>query len=228
MPRRNAFNSWEPTGDNPPPSPVDMISAPEKKPRDRTWEKDNPTCSYIVPRPLWEAAYQVRDDILSIAQYDERGVPRDDRTTVNAVAAALMDWALQRVENERALLDLAPNPHARGHLTIAWVEENTWDSLPLQLPAPKRKSKTGKEKDFVLSYRWSENIDQRIRKLAGHGSAPSPKKKSPFTHAIPIGEVVIGLLRLAIADYKVRRFKMKKVQATVSQTVSGWEVLRSK
>ena len=228
MPRRNAFNAWEQTGDNQPPSPVDLIAAPEKKPRDRSWEKDNPTCSYIVPRPLWELAYQVRDDILSIAQYDERGVPRDDRTTVNAVAAALMDWALQRVENERALLNLAPNPHARGHLTIAWVDENTWDSLPLQLPAPKRKSKTGKEKDFVLSYRWSENIDQRIRKLAGHGSAPSPKKKSPFTHAIPIGEVVVGLLRLAIVDYKVRRFKMKKVQATISQTVSGWEVLRSK
>jgi hypothetical protein len=139
MPRRNAFNSWEPTGDNPPPSPVDLIAAQKKKPRDRTWEKDNPTCSYIVPRPLWETAYQVRDDILSIAQYDEHGVPRDDRTTVNAVAAALMDWALQRVENERALLNLAPNPHARGHLTITWAEENTWDSLSENQKRAKKK-----------------------------------------------------------------------------------------
>ena len=39
MPRRNAFNSWEQTGDNQPPSPVDLIAAQKKKQRDRSWEK---------------------------------------------------------------------------------------------------------------------------------------------------------------------------------------------
>lgn len=228
--RRDAFGSWgQPnTMNDAPPSPVDMIAAPKKKQRDRTWELQNPACSYVIPKRLWVTARQVRDDILSIVQYDEQGEPREDRTTVNAVVSALMDWALNRVENEPSLLKFTPNPLSRGHMTVTSREANGWEDKPIQLPTPKRRERQSKEV-LVLSYRWTNgSIDQRLRDLAGIDPNANHKKKSPFTYTVPIGEVVVRLLQLAIEDYKSRSMRLKVQQVAISQTAAGWEALRSK
>lgn len=228
--RRDAFGSWgQPnTMNDAPPSPVDMIAAPKKKQRDRTWELQNPACSYVVPRRLWTTAHKVRDDILSIVQHDEQGEPREDRTTVNAVASALMDWALNRVAKEPSLLKFSPNPISRGHMAVTWKETNGWEEKPIQLPTPIRRERQSKDV-FVLSYRWTQSsINQRVRDLAGVNPNASHKKKSPFTYTVPIGEVVVRLLQLAIEDYKSRRMRLKVQQVAISQTAAGWEALRSK
>ena len=229
-PRHDAFGSWgQPnTMNDAPPSPVDMIAAPKKKQRDRTWEMHNPACSYVVPRRLWTTAQQVRDNILSIVQHDEQGELREDRTTVNAVASALMDWALNRVEREPSLLKFSPNPQSRGHMTVTCKEADGWEETPIQLPTPKQRERQSKEV-HVLSYRWTNsNIDQRLRDLAGVDPNANHKKKSPFTYTVPIGEVVVRLLQLAIEDYKSRRMRLKVQQIAISQTAAGWEALRSK
>jgi len=229
-PRRDAFGSWGSTNvlNDSTPSPVDMIAAPKKKQRDRTWETNNPAHSYIVPERLWKTAHQLRDNILSIVQYDEQGEPREDRTTVNAVASALMDWALTQVDHDPSLLQLTPNPSARGHLTVTFKEASKWDQGPILLPAPKRKERQSNV-DLVLSYRWTkQDIGQRIKNVAGSNALANHKNKSPFTYTIPIGEVVVRLLQLAIEDYKARHMRLKVQQVAISQTAAGWEALRSK
>lgn len=228
--RRDAFNSWKQTDTGAsPPSPVDMIAAPGKRLRDRAWERENRASSYVIPGHLRETASQLREDILAIVQYDENGEPRDDRTTVNEVATALMDWALMRVEREPGLLNFTPNPHSRGHMTVFWEEVDGWENRRIQLPVPTRRTTTRREKKMYLGYRWTiPDIDQRVRELAGKGSFENPRKKNPFTHAVPLGEVVVKLLSLAVKGYKERRFTMTIKQVAISQTAAGWEALRSK
>ena len=194
--------------------------------RDRSWERENPSRSYIIPRKLRDAACILREDVLSIAQFDENGTAREDLTTVNGVASILMDWALVRVKSNPSLLNLTPNPHGRGHFTIMLEKSYTRDTSLIELRAPdrNRNPRDESDKDLVLTYRWTiEKIDERIRKLAGKGMAKEPKKGNPFTHAVPLGVVVLRLLELAISDYTHRRFRLNTKQVSISQMASSWE-----
>jgi len=202
------------------------LPIPAHHTRDRSWEKQNPSRSYIIPHRLREAARSLREEVLSIAQFDENGTAREDLTTVNGVASILMDWVLARAESDPSLLNLTPNPHGRGHFTIVLEESYTPDTSLIVLPAPDRNrdARDANEKDLVLTYRWTiEGIDERIRRLAGKGMARSPKKGNPFTHAVPLGVVVLRLLELAISDYTHRRFRLKTKQVSISQMASSWE-----
>ncbi len=231
MPRRNSFDKypiWQQPGESvvpmpTAPTPLDLIPLAEpKKKRGREWEKRNRAWSYKIPRPLWDAAKQIRDDICAIAQVREDGKPREDSTTVNDVAAALMDWALCLAEQDPSFLTPLPNPHPRGRLMTLAYEE--WDSQPMELPTPKRKSKSaGDKKDFYIAYRWPEELDRRIKVLVGKGPAVTNHKNDPLKYAVPVGEGVVKLLQRAIDDYKNGRMRLRSQASTVHQTVSGWE-----
>lgn len=213
--RREPFAKWQhpgqPWNEGAPPSPVDLIPGPQpKKKRGREWEKRNRAWSYKIPRPLWDVAKQIRDDIYAIAQFREDGKPREDATTVDDVAAALVDWALSLAEQEPSFLIPRPNPHPRGRLmTLTWEEWSNW-STEILTPSRKRKAdKGGKDKDFVLTYRWLEEHDQRIKSLAGKGPAATNHKNDPLKYAVPVGEVVVKLLQRAIDDYKNGRMRLR-------------------
>ena len=91
---------------------------------------------------------------------------------------------------------------------------------------PKSETKSrqgGKDKDFVLTYRWLEEHDQRIKSLAGKGPAATNHKNDPLKYAVPVGEVVVKLLQRAIDDYKNGRMRLRSQATTGRQTVSGWD-----
>ena len=232
--RRNAFVNyprWNQPQQEPgqqatqPPTPLDLIPAVRPKKRGRQWEKRNRAWSYKIPRPLWDVAKQIRDDIYAIAQFREDGKPRGDSTTVDAVATALIDWALGFAEQDPSFLSPRTNPHPRGRLmTLAWEEWNGW---PRELPTPSRRTrradKEAKDKVFVLTYRWPEELVQRIKLLAGKGlgTTNNAQKYNPLKYSVPVGEVVVKLLQRAIDDYKNGRMRLQL--HTVQQSISGWE-----
>lgn len=196
-----------------------------KQGRDRSWEHKNPARAYFIPRYIWNAARQVRDDILWIAHYDENGRPREDLTTVNGVASILMGWALKRAEEDPSILKFSPNTRWRGHQLM--MASNLYAGGTAQLSMPEQNIKSGDtdKRDFVIAYRWTlPELDQRIRKLAGKGVAKNPKKRNPSTYAVPLGMVVICLLQLALNDYKARRFRLKTEPVSVVQMALDWEV----
>jgi hypothetical protein len=225
--RRNPLADFIDQATGQPKSSVGMIPSAEKKPRMRTWEKNNRAWSYIIPRPLHEVARQIRVDILALSQYDETGQERMDRTTVDGVASALMDYALAKVDQSPTLLRLHSNPHSRGQMTVSWEAWDTWDKSRLDIPKPKAKS-TKKISSLYLAYRWaSEEIDTRVRELAGEGT-PSASNKNPLKHAVPAGEVVVRLLQIALDGYRNREFKLLVEPHALGQHVTGWETWRSK
>lgn len=232
MPRRDAFDKYpqwqQPSEGVVPTAPtaLDLIPKTEpKKKRGRAWEKRNRAWSYKIPRPVWDAANQIRDDIHAIAQFREDGKPREDSTTVDDVATALIDYSLCLAEKDPSFLTPLPNPHPRGRLmTLTWEEWNAW---PIKIPAPHRKprkaDKEAKDKDLVLTYRWLEEHDQHIKLLAGKGHAATDHKNDPLKYAVPVGEVVVKLLQRAIDDYKNGRMRLRSQPSAVQQTISGWE-----
>ena len=203
-------------------SVLETISGPAKQKRERAWEKSNHAFSYVVSTPLRSLAIQLRSDILSITQFDQDGRPRADRTTVDAVAGILMDWALHEIQANPRLLVPRPNPHSRkGQMTVAWEVWQGWDKASVNLKEPSRRArKKANEKQCVLSFRWGPEIDLRIKELAGVGTV-SESKKNPLKFAIPLGEVVVSLLQLAVKDYQARRFTLR-ITAKPSLKIDGW------
>jgi hypothetical protein len=204
------------------PIPLDLIRGPEAKPRGRDWERQNRAFSYIVPLPLHPLALQVREDILSIAQFDADGSPRTDGTTTDDIASVLMDRALYLVAQSPALLAPRLNPHSRkGQMTVSWEAWDTWQKTPVQLKKPVRRQNKTEKKVLVLTFRWGREVDSRIKDLAGAG-APSEHAKNPLKFSVPVGDLVVRLLQLAIEDYKAGNFKLKVELAAVSK-VTSWE-----
>jgi hypothetical protein len=159
---------------------------------------------------------------LSISQFDQDGRPRADRATVDDVAGILMDWALSEMRIHPNLLVPMPNPRSRkGQMTVAWEAWQGWDKTPVNLKEPTRRSrKKVNEKQCVLSFRWGLEVDLRIKELAGVGTV-SERQKNPLKFAIPLGEVVVSLLQVAVKGYQSRRFTLR-IAAKTSTKVDGW------
>jgi hypothetical protein len=170
-------------------------------------------------------AIQLRKDILSIARFDQAGGLRTDRITVDELAGTLMDWALNEIRTNPKLLVPRPNRRSRkGQMTVTWEVWESWDKSPINLKAPTFPSKKkANEKQCILSFRWDPEIDQQIKELAGVGTI-SESKKNPNKFAIPLGEVMVSLLQLAIDGYKARRFTLR-IAAKTSAKVEGWSDL---
>ncbi len=184
---------------------------PIGKKTDRTWEKQNRARSYWVPTPLHDMARQVREDVNSIARYDENGQPRNDQTTADQIAGILVDVALQIVDVQPELITSSTNPRGRGKMTVYAKAWDAWQKPPpiQQLPRVADRKKKPKAKSVFIGYRWSENINQAVRSLANRRD-------------IPAGELVLRLLQIGIEAYKRHDFRIVvEVQATVRAV--GWE-----
>ncbi len=181
-----------------------------KKP-DRSWEKENKAKSYWIPAPLHELARQAREDVNSIAQYDENGQPRNDQTTADQIAGILVDVALKKVATLPGLITTSANPKGRGAMTTYAKAWDAWAKPPpiQQLPKPPARRKKAKTRPVFLGYRWDAKANQAIHDLADQ-------------RAIPVGEAVLRLLQIGIEAYKQREFRIVvEVQATIR--AAGWE-----
>ena len=203
-------------------SVLDTIRSPVKQQRGRAWEKRNRAFSYIVPTPLRSAAIQLREDILSITQYDPDGRQREDKTTVDDVAAILMDWAFHEVQNNPDLIVTRPNPRShKGQMTVAWEAWQGWEKTPILLKQPtRRQARKSGQKKCVLSFRWSAEIDMRIKALAGVNSTYECKN-NPLKFAVPLGELVVILLELAVKGYRSRQFTLR-IGVQTTARADGW------
>lgn len=211
------------------PTSASMLDIPERivptgHAKSRSWEKRNRTYSYRIPTPLANEARELRETILSIAQYDEYGKPRTDQTTVNQVAAILLDWAIDQVRSNPRLFSPSPNPHSKGGMTLNLADWDGWASGPIIPPAVKKK-KVKKHDDkslpSFLGYRLPAHIDTAIRDLASQQQETGPQK-----YAIPAGEVIVRLLRIAVDGYKNRRFRLTPTTSILVEA-GGWENIQN-
>jgi len=179
---------------------------------DRSWEKENKAWSYWIPAPLHELARQVREDLNSIAYFDEYGQPRNDQTTTDQIAGILIDVALKKIAGAPGLITTSTNPRGHGKLTAYARTWDTWEKPPpiRQLHKSPERRKKSKTRPMFIGYRWSIQINQAIHQLADERS-------------LPAGEAVLRLLQIGIEAYKQREFRVVvEVQATIRAV--GWEL----
>ena len=201
MPRRSVFDN---INLNEPVEPVVMIPSAKNR-RTRTWEKNNRSRSYFIPRPLAEMALQIRDEIVGISD----GIRETDilapLATANDVAMALMERALHMVDTE--LIQIIPRfdpMHQRTKLICVDVED---EILPRRI-MERREKPAEIRKEIYLAYRWPQEFDRRIKHIAKNNH-------------IAVGEVVVLLLGKALEVYKLGRLKLIPQPITVKQTVTG-------
>jgi len=176
---------------------------------DRNWEKKNKAHSYRIPAPLHDLARQAREDVNSIAHYDESGQPRNDQTTADQIAGILVDVALQKVAAQPDLIIASTNPSGRGKMTVYAKTWDAWQKPPPIQQLPKVSKKKAAQARAITGYRWPAETDQAIRRLAGK-------------HDLPVGEAALRLLQIGIEAYKQHEFRIVvEVQATVR--AAGWE-----
>ncbi len=186
-------------------------SIPISKKRGRQWDRANKAHSYRIPAPLQDLARQVREDVNSIAHFDEHGQPRNDETTADQIASVLIDRALSDVGKNPDLITPTTNRRGRGKMTVYLKEWDGWGKpQPIQqLPRrPARKKQTAARAMFI-GYRWIGEIDKRIRQLATDLN-------------LPAGEVVLRLLQIGVEAYKNREFTIA-VEITATVRAVGWE-----
>lgn len=182
---------------------------PLGKKRERAWEKENRPHIYRVPAPLYELARQTREDVNSIACYDENGQPRNDQTTADQIAGILVDVALKKVAEQPGLITASSNPRGRGKLTVYAKAWDAWQKPPVIQQLPKAGKKKPGRPRMVIGYRWPAQTDQAIRRLSKEID-------------VPIGEAALRLLQIGIAAYKQHEFRIVvEVQAAVRAV--GWE-----
>lgn len=182
---------------------------PIGKMRERGWEKENRPCVYRIPAPLHDLARQLRDDVNSIAHYDETGQPRNDQTTADQIAGILVDVALRKVADEPGLIRVSANPRGRGKMTAHAQAWDAWKKPPPIQQLPKVNKKKAARQRAVTGYRWSTETDQAVRGLSRNLD-------------IPIGEAVLRLVQIGVEAYKQREFRIVvEVQAAVR--AAGWE-----
>ena len=203
--------------------PIDLIPIAKKTVRTRTWEAKNRAYSYKIPQRLRAEAIEVRESILSIATYDEKGHLRMDRTTVDDVAKALIDYASEKAREE----NLTFAPTRTGKMKLGWEEaEQGWES-PIVLKKVEKKKRKSELKQVFLAYRWSASIHVEIEKLAGENRAIRYRDNGfiipdPYRFSVPPGEVVVRLLMRAITAYKERKLVLTTRPKTAAQKVTGW------
>ncbi len=145
---------------------------------------------YDIPATLTELARQITADVRSIACYDARQQPRPQPLSADKTAALLLDWALDVVQRNPALLPRSGAPRLK--LWNCWEKPTPMETLP---PPPVRNPAQARTR--YIAYRWPPAIDQAIRRLA-------------HARGLRIGETVLRLLEIAIQSYL--RYEFEVVQ----------------
>ena len=203
--------------------PFQTISVAQPRERDRSWESKNRAFSYRIPQRLREEAIEVRESILSVATYDETGHPRLDRTTVDDVASAFIGYALAKAREE----NLTFAPTRQGKMKLEWEEaEQGWTSI-IELKKVVKKKKQKKQKQIVLSYRWTAENHADVEKLAGENRPVRFRDDGsiipdPHRFSVSPGEIIVRLLQRSIRSYKEQKLRLATRPETAAQKVSGW------
>jgi hypothetical protein len=199
---------------------LDMLNVGKPAPkRRREWEKRNLSRSFRIPGALIAEYEKVLDEILEIMEFDEKGNPRNDQTTVDRVLSVLLDWGINEVEKNPRLLPVSSNPHGKGPMTVHIEAWNTWATGPVRRKHSKHKREK-KPKSRVISHRIEESLYKRLMALTDQNSdvASGPQK-----YSIPPGELLLKIARIAIDAYFQHRAFRFVIKHTATQEIAGWE-----
>ena len=134
---------------------------------------------------------------------------------VSAVAAVLMEFALDSHRQGKVWMELSPNPNPKStKMTLAWShkEDGGW-GRELK-PDTSRKLRharlliTQKQKVLTYGFRWPREFHNRITEIAAQ-------------YHVTIGAMTTRLLSYAVEEWHAGRLTID-TQPIVSHDVSGW------
>ena len=188
MARRKPFETPQPTEPTPAPlaaSPSATLDAlaylrlPEKKKRQRSWEREHTPKSYRgVPADLRDAVRAAAENL---------------NVTVDDLARAFLEYSLDCVSRGALRLEIRYSPRVQ-RLSLYPFSGASWAARgwnPQPPPAPARRRKAAEDArpwQQLVSYRIPDELHQQI--------------KAQAEGDVPLGEVVTILLQHALTDYR--------------------------
>lgn len=168
--------------------------------RERDWERRNRSRSYLVPRPLEERAVRVRGIILAMSE--------ELATTVDELSRVLVEFALDKLDKGVIKIEARHNPHGRM-MRLDWEDAvGEEKKLPSPKSGKKKKVLTETRRKLFLGYRWSAELDTRVRQVAPE---------------IAAGEILLYLLEFSLKAYESGNLKINQ-EPIVSYRLGGtWE-----
>ena len=189
MARRKPFETPQPTEPTPAPlaaSPSATLDAlaylrlPEKKKRQRSWEREHTPKSYRgVPADLRDAVRAAAENL---------------NVTVDDLARAFLEYSLDCVSRGALRLEIRYSPRVQ-RLSLypfsgaSWAARG-WNPQPPPAPAGRRKKSKSDPKTWqeIAHYRIPDELHERIKDIA-------------YIH-FPIGEVAAVLLKHGLEAYR--------------------------
>ena len=165
---------------------------PEKRDRDRSWEKENKAYTFRGIDP------DTHDRVLALAQ--------EWMVSASDIAQVLIEYALALLEREELQIESYLEPKAR-RMKISW-QETSWCQTP-----PKKKKKQEKDPEdaawkFRVSYRLQNNLVERIRGIADK-------------HNVSQGDVITLFFICGFDAYEKGRLTLNTEPVTVKMTLTS-------
>jgi hypothetical protein len=172
---------------------------PEKRDRDRSWEKKNPSHSYRGVRP------EVHQQILALA--------KQLMVSVGDVADVFAQYAIACLERGDLQIEAYLQPQARRRkLSVAgqakWREVKWGQTPPQKIKKKDRQDDEEKLWERVFSYRVSPSTHQAICKVAKKHNASN-------------GDVVTLFFRYGLQAYERGELVLEPQPVTVKMTLSN-------
>lgn len=190
--------SWK----NPPSQavqPYETIPFAEKKTRKSDWNKIHAPKSFSIPPPLTQIAIQVREKILSCAEFDEGGDRRTIPFTADVAANVILEWAIDQVKQKPKLIPSSPTPHSKVGMTAYAAAWDTWRKPPTfpksTLGKKKSKRDAARPPKLYLAYRIPPDMENAIKTISENTG-------------VPLGEVFLRLLQIGLAGYENMDFRI--------------------
>lgn len=166
--------------------------------RNRQWEKAHRPYRYVnVPLEL-------REQVVSLAEHLE--------VTADEVARAFFEYGMECLDDETLQLRTRPNPRGRKMILFPREQSIGWqkaDNAQKEIPARrKKKSEQGKKIYPAVSYRLPQSLHNNLCGLA-------------MDLAVPVGEVVVFLLRHGLEAYQAGKLSLNPHPLTVKMTLHG-------
>jgi hypothetical protein len=170
--------------------------------RERNWEKDHRSRTYIVPIALRLKTKDIQSSVVSVAE--------EYLTTASAMATLFMVYALAHLRAGDFVIEGRPKPERRT-LSLEWTEvEQGW---PREIKPRKSKKKNDnvltQDAQIYMGYRWSEDLHTQIKAITKQTGVAS-------------GEVVAYLLDYSLTAYRAGKLIPKIEPVAIANKPVSW------
>ncbi|MCG2787669.1 MAG: hypothetical protein L6461_21495 [Anaerolineae bacterium] len=199
-------------GQDAPTSILDMLNVGRPGPKRKSdWNKTHAPKSFSIPAPLAQAALDIREKILSCAEFDEQGNRRREHITADVAANVILNWAIDRVKQNPRLIPSTPSPHTKTGVTAYAATWDTWSKPPTFPKSTRGKKKSAtkiKIRKQILSYRIPVDTENAINELSE-------------STGVQLGEIFLRLLQIGMADYERMDFRIAPTPEVVYRSATS-------